>query len=277
MRLFIYLVYKLLRNYGRSITIKDVGIYTKYIKGRLVSELIKIKELKKSFKQGKDETDVLKGIDLEIKEGEFVAIMGPSGSGKSTLLQLLGGLDSPTSGEITIASNPIHTFNEKQRTLFRRRKIGFVFQNYQLLSHLSVEENIAFPLHADGPVTKEKEERVGELIRLVGLEGEASRQANLLSGGQQQRVAIARALANHPQVLLADEPTGNLDRARAEEILQLLASFHRRKGQTIVMVTHDLFAAGFADRILLFKDGMIDQQVARRDEKYAEQLANFMA
>lgn len=276
MRLFIYLVYKLLRNYERSITIKDVGIYTKYIK-RLVSELIKIKELKKSFKQGKDETDVLKGIDLEIKEGEFVAIMGPSGSGKSTLLQLLGGLDSPTSGEITIASNPIHTFNEKQRTLFRRRKIGFVFQNYQLLSHLSVEENIAFPLHADGPVTKEKEERVGELIRLVGLEGEASRQANLLSGGQQQRVAIARALANHPQVLLADEPTGNLDRARAEEILQLLASFHRRKGQTIVMVTHDLFAAGFADRILLFKDGMIDQQVARRDEKYAEQLANFMA
>ncbi|GAF11459.1 ABC transporter, ATP-binding protein [Bacillus sp. JCM 19046] len=242
-----------------------------------MSELIKIKELKKSFKQGKDETDVLKGIDLEIKEGEFVAIMGPSGSGKSTLLQLLGGLDSPTSGEITIASNPIHTFNEKQRTLFRRRKIGFVFQNYQLLSHLSVEENIAFPLHADGPVTKEKEERVGELIRLVGLEGEASRQANLLSGGQQQRVAIARALANHPQVLLADEPTGNLDRARAEEILQLLASFHRRKGQTIVMVTHDLFAAGFADRILLFKDGMIDQQVARRDEKYAEQLANFMA
>src|SRR5699024_9233811 len=217
----------------------------------------------KDFSQGQEKTQVLKGIDLNIKEGEFVAIMGPSGSGKSTLLQLLGGLDLPTDGYIQINHKYLNEMNEKERTIFRRKKLGLVFQNYQSLANLTVEENIAFPLHADGKLTKEKNKMINELIHLVGLKGLNRKRVNLLSGGQQQRVAIARALVNNPSVLLADEPTGNLDRARAEEILGLFSKFHRKNKQTIVMVTHDIFAAGFADRIILFKDGLVDQVISR--------------
>ncbi len=239
--------------------------------------MIEVSNLQKEFLNGQESTQVLKGVNLNIEEGEFIAIMGPSGSGKSTLLQLLGGLDVPTKGEIEIDHTPIHAMKEKERTVFRRKNMGFVFQNYQLLPNLTVEENIAFPLHADGKLTPENIEWIHELTRSVGLEGLNGKRANLLSGGQQQRVAIARALANHPTVLLADEPTGNLDRARAEEILVLLSTFHRKNKQTIVMVTHDIFAAGFADRIILFKDGIIDQVISREDSDYAKYLANFMA
>ncbi|GIN18875.1 MAG TPA: ABC transporter ATP-binding protein [Bacillus bacterium] len=239
--------------------------------------MIKVSNLTKEFLQGQEKTKVLKGVDLSIEEGEFVAIMGPSGSGKSTLLQLLGGLDVPTNGEIQIDHHSINEMKEKERTRFRRKKLGFVFQNYQLLPNLTVEENIAFPLHADGKLTNEKSKWIHELIDSVGLTGLNRKRANLLSGGQQQRVAIARALANNPTVLLADEPTGNLDRARAEEILGLLSMFHRNHKQTIVMVTHDIFAAGFADRIILFRDGIVDQVISRKDSDYAKYLANFMA
>ena len=155
--------------------------------------------------------------------------------------------------------------------------MGFIFQNYQLLPTLTVEENIAFPLHADGSLTKDKNQIILDLLDSVGLEGLGRKRANLLSGGQQQRVAIARALVNHPAVLLADEPTGNLDRHKAEEILALMLRFNRESNQTIIMVTHDIFAAGFADRIILFKDGMIDQVIARKDDDYAKYMANFMA
>lgn len=239
--------------------------------------MIQMKGLTKSFKQGQEQTKVLKGIDLTIKEGEFVAIMGPSGSGKSTLLQLVGGLDLPTSGDIQINDHQLHKMNEKERTIFRRKHMGFVFQNYQLLPTLTVKENVSFPIHADRKVSKQDEERVNQLIQAVGLDGYGDKKANVLSGGQQQRVAVARAIANQPAVLLADEPTGNLDREKAEEILHLLAGFHRKEGQTIVMVTHDIFAAGFADRIILFKDGLVDQEIRREDEHYAEYLAHFMA
>lgn len=239
--------------------------------------MIKVSNLTKDFKQGQEKTQVLKGVNLNIEQGEFVAIMGPSGSGKSTLLQLLGGLDVPTKGDIEIDQKFINKMNEKERTIFRRKKLGFVFQNYQLLPTLTVEENIAFPLHADGKLTKEKSKMIHELIHSVGLKELNRKRANLLSGGQQQRVAIARALVNNPTVLLADEPTGNLDRARAEEILGLLSTFHRKNKQTIVMVTHDIFAAGFADRIILFRDGVIDQVISRKDSDYAKYLANFMA
>lgn len=239
--------------------------------------MIRVQQVTKEFLQGQERTHVLRGIDLHIKEGEFVAIMGPSGSGKSTLLQLLGGLDVPTSGEIQIGQKGLHKMTEKERTIFRRRYVGFVFQNYQLLPTLTVEENIAFPLHADGKLTKDKEGMIQEFIQSVGLKGLHRKRVNLLSGGQQQRVAIARALVNHPAVLLADEPTGNLDRGKAEDILRLLSTFHREKKQTIVMVTHDLFAAGFADRIILFRDGTIDQVISRKDDDYAKYLANFMA
>ncbi|MGC8230845.1 ABC transporter ATP-binding protein [Pseudobacillus badius] len=239
--------------------------------------MIKVTNLTKEFVQGQERTQVLKGIDLHIEEGEFVAIMGPSGSGKSTLLQLLGGLDVPTKGDIQVDQHFLNKMKERERTIFRRQKLGFIFQNYQLLPTLTVEENIAFPLHADGKLTNEKNKWIRELIASVGLEGLNRKRANLLSGGQQQRVAIARALVNHPAVLLADEPTGNLDRAKAEEILVLLSTFHRKKKQTIVMVTHDIFAAGFADRLILFKDGGIDQVISRKGEDYAKYLANFMA
>ncbi|MEK3934712.1 ABC transporter ATP-binding protein [Sporosarcina sp. FSL W7-1349] len=239
--------------------------------------MIEVKNVKKEFIQGQETTQVLKGIDLNIGEGEFVAIMGPSGSGKSTLLQLLGGLDLPSEGDIYINQTNVSTMTEKERTLFRRKYMGFIFQNYQLLPTLTVEENIAFPLHADGSLTKEKNSIILDLLDSVGLKGLGRKRANLLSGGQQQRVAIARALVNHPAVLLADEPTGNLDRHKAEEILALMLRFNRESNQTIIMVTHDIFAAGFADRIILFKDGMIDQVIARKDDDYAKYMANFMA
>lgn len=239
--------------------------------------MIKVSNLKKEFIQGQERTEVLKGIDLNVEEGEFVAIMGPSGSGKSTLLQLLGGLDVPTEGDIVINQNNLSNMTEKERTIFRRKYMGFIFQNYQLLPTLNVEENIAFPLHADGSLTKKKNQIILELLDAVGLEGLGRKRANLLSGGQQQRVAIARALVNNPSVLLADELTGNLDRVKAEEILVLLSRFNRENNQTIIMVTHDIFAAGFADRIILFKDGVIDQVISRKDDDYAKYVANFMA
>lgn len=239
--------------------------------------MIKVSNLKKEFIQGQERTEVLKGIDLNVEEGEFVAIMGPSGSGKSTLLQLLGGLDVPTEGDIVINQNNLSDMTEKERTIFRRKYMGFIFQNYQLLPTLSVEENIAFPLHADGSLTKKKNQIIIELLDAVGLKGLGRKRANLLSGGQQQRVAIARALVNNPSVLLADELTGNLDRVKAEEILVLLSRFNRENNQTIIMVTHDIFAAGFADRIILFKDGVIDQVISRKDDDYAKYVANFMA
>ncbi|KOS60199.1 ABC transporter ATP-binding protein [Lysinibacillus agricola] len=239
--------------------------------------MIKVRNLKKEFIQGQERTQVLKGFDLNVEEGEFVAVMGPSGSGKSTLLQLLGGLDVPTEGDIVINQSNLSNMTEKERTIFRRKYIGFIFQNYQLLPTLSVEENIAFPLHADGSLTKKKNQIIIELLDSVGLKGLGRKRANLLSGGQQQRVAIARALVNNPSVLLADEPTGNLDRGKAEEILGLISRFNRENNQTIIMVTHDIFAAGFADRIILFKDGVIDQVISRKDDDYAKYVANFLA
>lgn len=237
--------------------------------------MIKASSVTKEFKSGKEVTPVLKGVDCSVKKGEFTAIMGPSGSGKGTLLQLLGGLDVPTGGQIKLDDMELHSKTEKQRTILRRKKIGFVFQSYQLLPTLSVYENIAFPLHADGK--KVDPEDVHELLESVDLKGYDKRFPHELSGGQQQRVAIARALIHKPAILLADEPTGNLDRERSSDILDLLASFHQDRGQTIVMVTHDMFAAGYADRIVLFKDGVIETEVQREDDDYAAFLSRFMA
>lgn len=237
--------------------------------------MIKVKHVKKEFKSGGNAIPVLKGVDFTVEKGEFVAIMGPSGSGKSTLLQLLGGLDVPTAGSIKLNGIELQMKSEKQRTLLRRQKIGFIFQNYQLLPTLTVYENIAFPLHADGK--KVQPEAIHQLLEAVNLEGFEQRFPHELSGGQQQRVAIARALIHKPAILLADEPTGNLDREHASDILDLLSSFHEDYGQTIVMVTHDMFAAGYADRIILFKDGVIEMKVEREDEDCAKFLSHFMA
>lgn len=237
--------------------------------------MINVAELKKEYKTGKEVVPVIKGVDFEVKEGEFVCIIGPSGSGKTTLLHLLGGLDTPTSGVIQLDGTDITSKSERERTILRRKKIGLVFQNYQLLPTLSVYENVVFPLHADR--RKVSSDKVLELLAAVGLEGYDKRFPNELSGGQQQRVAIARSLVHEPAILLADEPTGNLDRQRSSDILDLLAKFHQDRKQTIVMVTHDMFAAGYADRIVLFKDGVIEAEVRREDEDYAKFLSRFMA
>ena len=231
--------------------------------------------VKKEFQSGKEIVPVLKGVNLSIKQGEFVAVIGPSGSGKTTLLQLLGGLDVPTEGLIKLNGIEIQNKSEKERTIFRRKKVGFVFQNYQLLPTLTVFENIVFPLHADGK--KFSKDEVAELLEAVDLKGYDNRFPYELSGGQQQRVAIARALIHKPEILLADEPTGNLDRERSSDILDLLAKLHHERKQTIVMVTHDMFAAGYADRIVLFKDGVIESEVEREDDDYALFLTRFMA
>lgn len=237
--------------------------------------MIKTIGLTKDFKAGKEMVSVLKGVEFTVNEGEFVGIIGPSGSGKTTLLHLLAGLDTPTGGAIQLNGDEFSSQSEKQRTIFRRQKIGLVFQNYQLLPTLTVFENIAFPLHADGKKTSAKD--VNELLEAVDLKGYEKRFPNELSGGQQQRVAIARALIHKPAILLADEPTGNLDRERSSEILDLLAKLHQERNQTIVMVTHDMFAAGYSDRIVLFKDGVIEAEVQREDEEYAFFLSRFMA
>lgn len=237
--------------------------------------MINVTEVKKAYKTGKEVVPIIKGVDFKVEEGEFVCIIGPSGSGKTTLLHLLGGLDTPTSGEIQLDGTIITSKSERERTILRRKKIGLVFQNYQLLPTLTVYENVVFPLHADG--RKVASDKVLELLAAVGLEGYEKRFPNELSGGQQQRVAIARSLIHEPAILLADEPTGNLDRQRSSDILDLLAKFHQDRKQTIVMVTHDMFAAGYADRIVLFKDGVIEAEVRREDEDYAKFLSRFMA
>lgn len=239
--------------------------------------MITLERVTKEFLQGDETVKVLKGVDLSIREGEFVAVMGPSGSGKSTMLHLLGGLDTPTGGNVTIDGKDFFGGSEKERTIMRRREIGFIFQNYQLLPTLTVEENVAFPLHADGRKERDLIRNVHQLIKAVGLEGLEKKSPNLLSGGQQQRVAVARGLIHEPKILLADEPTGNLDRKRGEDILNLLARFNKERNQTILMVTHDVFAAGYADRIILFKDGVIENELVKENEDYAAYLAGFLA
>ncbi len=192
-----------------------------------------------------------------MEEGEFVAIMGPSGSGKSTLLHLLGGLDGPTDGEVTLAGKPVSKLNDNQVTLIRRRNVGFVFQFFNLLPTLSAEENIALPLLIDGLNIKKHKERIDQLLELVGLTDRRDHNPDQLSGGEQQRVAIARAFVTDPAIVLADEPTGNLDSTTGEEILTLLRRSCNEFGQTIVVVTHDAKAASFADRVVFLMDGRI--------------------
>ncbi|TJY40827.1 ABC transporter ATP-binding protein [Cohnella pontilimi] len=199
----------------------------------------------------------LKENDIHIRKGEFIAIMGPSGSGKSTLLQLIGGLDEPSFGSISVDGIQLNELNEKQRTLFRREKVGFVFQNYQLLPMMTVAENVGLSLAANKAPKSEIKAIVQRLLEDVNLEGKASQFPSQLSGGQQQRVAIARALAMKPSLILADEPTGNLDRKNGEDVLKLLSRLNKEEQITIVMVTHDPQAAKAADRIIRIEDGEV--------------------
>ena len=214
-------------------------------------------QLTKQYHMGEVTVTALDGVDFAVERGEFVAIMGPSGSGKSTLLHLLGGLDTPTSGEITLAGQAFSHLSDDQITRFRRQKIGFIFQFYNLLPTLTAAENVALPLLIEGTPPGEYRSRLKDLLALVSLEDRATHLPDQLSGGQQQRVAIARAFANQPEIVLADEPTGNLDSRSGASILELLRKACRELNATIVMVTHDPRAASYAARVVFLKDGQI--------------------
>lgn len=222
-----------------------------------MSVAIEAQSLCKSFSLGKDEVEVLKDIDLQIKKGEFVSVMGPSGSGKSTLLYLIGGLDKPTSGNIMINGKELSVMKDKEQSIMRRRDIGFVFQFYNLVPNLNVEENVMLPILLDGKKVKDHKERLDEILELVGLADRRKHTPRELSGGQQQRVAIARALINEPEILLADEPIGNLDSKTGMEVMALLQNINKVKSKTIVQVTHSKEAAEYGNRIINVRDGRV--------------------
>jgi len=211
----------------------------------------------KDFKIGDTVTSVLKGVSLQIIRGEFVSIMGPSGSGKSTLLYILGGLDFPTNGRILMGGKDISRYNDEKKSIMRRRSIGFIFQFYNLIPNLNVEENILLPILLDGKNAKDYRKQLDNILEIVGLTDRRKHTPRELSGGQQQRVAIARALINSPDIIFADEPTGNLDSKTGTEIMKLLKEINRESDKTIIMVTHSADAAAYGNRIVSVRDGII--------------------
>ena len=217
--------------------------------------IVSCEKLKKVYGSGENEVHALDGISLEAEQGEFVSIVGTSGSGKSTLLHMLGGLDRPDSGTVTIDGKNIFSLKDEELTIFRRRKIGFVFQNYNLVPSLNVYENIVLPVQLDG--REPDREYIDSIIETLGLSEKLENLPNNLSGGQQQRVAIARALASKPAIILADEPTGNLDSKTSQDVLGLLKVTSAKYSQTIVMITHNEEIAQLADRIIRIEDGKI--------------------
>ena len=216
-------------------------------------------DLKKYYGTKPNITRALDGVNFSVNDGEFVAVVGTSGSGKSTLLHMMGGLDTPTSGNVIVRDKELSKMNDEQLTIFRRRNIGFIFQNYNLVPILNVYENIVLPVELDGDTVDQK--FLDEIVHLLGLEDKLKNMPNNLSGGQQQRVAIARALITKPAIVLADEPTGNLDSRSSREVLGFLRDSVRDYGQSIVMVTHDPRAASFADRVLVLADGNITRDM----------------
>jgi len=221
--------------------------------------LIETHEVTRVYQMGANLVTALDDVSVTLAEGEFVAIQGTSGSGKSTLLNLLGGLDRPTTGEVLFDSIPLGPFTKKQMARYRRESVGMIFQNFNLITTMTAAENVRLALAFGGVRGTERRTRAGELLERVGLAGRTEHRPLELSGGEQQRVAIARALANRPRVLLADEPTGNLDSTRARELLALLREMVDREGLTVLLVTHDHeLASSFADRIIMMKDGRVE-------------------
>lgn len=218
-------------------------------------EILKTKNLKKYYGSGDMVVKALDGVDFSVENGEFVAIVGTSGSGKSTLLHMIGGLDRPTAGSVEVAGKDIFSLKDDALTIFRRRKIGFIFQSYNLVPVLNVYENIVLPIELDG--NQADENYMKKIIRTLGLEEKTGSRPNQLSGGQQQRVAIARALASKPAIILADEPTGNLDSKTSQDVMGFLKVTSEKFRQTIVMITHNEEIAQMADRIIRIEDGRI--------------------
>ncbi len=230
----------------------------------LSTSILSTSHLTKIYGKGENAVHALKNVSLSIRKGEFVAVVGTSGSGKSTLLHMLGGLDRPTSGSVTVDGKDIFSLKEEALTIFRRRKIGFVFQNYNLVPVLTVYENIVLPIQLDGGVIDK--EYIDDIIHTLGLHEKLRSLPNNLSGGQQQRVAIGRALASKPAIVLADEPTGNLDSKTSQDVLGLLKITSRKFSQTIVMITHNEDIAQLADRIIRIEDGMLQTPESRKEE-----------
>ena len=218
-------------------------------------EILRVENLTKTYGKGESEVKAVDNVSFSVEKGEFVAIVGSSGSGKSTLLHLLGGVDRPTSGKVLVDGKDIYTLNDDNLAIFRRRQVGIIYQFYNLIPILNVEENITLPCDLDG--NKVDEKRLNDLLNSLGLENRKKYLPNQLSGGQQQRVSIGRALINNPAIILADEPTGNLDSKSSEEIVELLKMTNKKYKQTIIMITHNLEIANEADRILTIEDGKI--------------------
>lgn len=218
-------------------------------------EILRIENLKKIYGKGENEVRALDGISFSVEQGEFLAIIGPSGSGKSTLLHILGAVDIPTSGKVFMEGKDVFAQNEEELAIFRRRQVGLIYQFYNLIPVLDVQENITLPVLMDGRKVNQK--RLQEMIQLLRLEGREKHLPNQLSGGQQQRVSIGRALMNAPAIVLADEPTGNLDSRNSQEIMSLLKESNQKFNQTLIMITHDENIALQADRIIAIEDGKI--------------------
>ncbi|TAK00307.1 ABC transporter ATP-binding protein [bacterium] len=221
--------------------------------------MVRVTEVHKAYQQGRNEVTALAGVSLDIQRGEFVAVMGPSGSGKSTLLHLIGGLDRPTKGEILVDGRLISQMADDEVTLFRRTRIGFVFQFFNLLPTLTALENVTLPLILDGRAGADSDLRAKMLLARVGLESRRDHLPEELSGGETQRLAIARALAFNPPILLADEPTGNLDSRSGEAVLELMRRINREERCTVVMVTHNLEASRHGDRVIHLRDGRVEE------------------
>jgi putative ABC transport system ATP-binding protein len=226
----------------------------------MADQVIKVNQLIKTYQMGEVEVNALRGLDLEIRRGEVVAIVGPSGSGKSTLMNILGCLDRPTSGEYALDGIEVSGMNDDELAHVRNRKIGFIFQSFNLLSRSTALSNVELPLRYSG-VTEGRKERASAALEAVGLEHRMTHRPYELSGGQQQRVAIARALVNEPAMIMADEPTGNLDSKVGQEIMDLLLNLNRQNGTTLVIVTHDPKVAAQAGRTIRIRDGIVDKEI----------------
>ena len=235
-------------------------------------EILKTHTLQKQYQMGEVIVHALQNVDFAVQQGEFVAIMGPSGSGKSTLLHLLGGLDSPSGGDIELDGRQMAHLSDDQITILRRRQVGFIFQFFNLLPTLTAAENVALPLLLDGKNVEAYSERIDELLHLVGLSDRRDHKPEQLSGGQQQRVAIARAFVNQPKIVLADEPTGNLDSKSGTAVLELLRKACKEMNTTVVMVTHDPRAASYAERVVFLKDGQVVRQLPSSETGHDPQV-----
>jgi putative ABC transport system ATP-binding protein len=236
-----------------------------------MADILHTTGLRKQYQMGEVTVDALRGVDFVVPQGQFVAIMGPSGAGKSTLLHLMGGLDVPSDGDVVLGGKRLAHLSDDEITIVRRRQVGFIFQFFNLLPTLSAAENVALPLLIDGKRIQDYASRVDELLDLVGLADRRDHRPDQLSGGEQQRVAIARAFVTDPKIVLADEPTGNLDSNSGTAVLELLRRACKELNATVVMVTHDPRAASYADRVVFLRDGKVVRELAPSDEGHSPQ------